>query len=94
MGHLSLAPVILGLPDAAGGAARPSPPSVYDDLAVDLLRQYLWLTTSAVVGGRKKAVVNSNQAGPPRLKTIEDAVEAPGRNEGRLDRNMATEVVE
>ena len=34
------------------------------------------VVTSAVVDGRRKAVVNSNQAGPPNLKAIEDAIDA------------------
>jgi hypothetical protein len=36
------------------------------------------VTTSAFVGGRLKVVANSNQAGPPNLKAIEDAIDALG----------------
>jgi hypothetical protein len=34
--------------------------------------------TTVVVDGRQKAVQNSNQAGPPNLKAIEDAIDALG----------------
>ena len=34
--------------------------------------------TSVVVDGRAKVVVNSNEAGPTRLKAIEDAIDALG----------------
>jgi hypothetical protein len=34
------------------------------------------VTTSAVLGGQRKAVVNMNRAGPAKLKAIEDALEA------------------
>jgi hypothetical protein len=38
-----------------------------------------WATTSAVLDGRQKAVLNSNRAGPPALQKIEDALDALGK---------------
>lgn len=35
--------------------------------------------TTVVVDGRTKVVVNSNEAGPVRLRTIEDAIDALGK---------------
>ena len=34
-----------------------------------------WITTSAVRDGRTKTVLDSNEAGPPELKAIEDAID-------------------
>jgi hypothetical protein len=38
-----------------------------------------WATTSAAADGRNKAVLNSNRVGPPKLKAIEDAIDALGK---------------
>jgi hypothetical protein len=38
-----------------------------------------WATTSVVTGGLTKAVLNSNQAGPPTLVAVEDALDALGK---------------
>ncbi len=35
-----------------------------------------WITTSAVRDGRTKKVLDSNEAGPPDLKAIEEGIEA------------------
>jgi hypothetical protein len=35
-----------------------------------------WVTISALRDGRRKAVLHSNQVGPPQLKVLEDAIDA------------------
>ncbi len=56
MGHISLASIVLGL---LGGVAKPSPvpASAYEDLAVDLLQQYLRIDTTVPPGNEKRAAL-------------------------------------
>src|SRR3990172_2344621 len=59
MGHLALASVVLGLLGATGGTAKPSPPPplAYEDLAVELLRQYVQIDTTVPPGNEKAAAL-------------------------------------